>query len=591
MAVREQIRCATSVLNQYEKRRCAVIVSLNLLGAVIEIALIGTIPFCVAVLADRSVLDRLPLVTPDISFESIPDATLLGWMTVTIVVLAACKLLFFFGVQIYIFRTVHRLRIRMSRNLFDAYLHAPWTFHLQNNSSELLRNCTSEISEYIHGVFLSGLSILHGVIMLAAVLVFIIATLPALAILALVVTLGSIALLMLWLRKRLDSAGRSSRLERKHMLAHVQEGLANLVHARLTSSEKWFLARYVQSATTFSLSQVKIALVSRVLPFTVEFVSVMGLMLVVTLLVKEMGSAAAAAPQIAIISVGLLRMRQATSNVASNASRFQFSLPTADSIREHTVEIAREPLSESDNPFQFNTQMQLEGINFSYEPIGEKVLSDVSVTVARGQSIAFIGETGCGKSTLLQVCLGLLKPQTGRLTVDGKNVFADLRGWQNMIGYVPQQVHLLDTSIIENIVLGDSNVDRARLDQAIRIAQLESVIASQPHGLETVVGENGTRLSGGQRQRIALARALYRQPEVIILDEATSALDHQTEAAITGALSNVPWTSTKIIVAHRLSTVQDCDLIVMLKDGRVLDQGAFDELRSRHSSLQTRTAG
>ena len=565
--------------------------TLNVFGALIEIALIGVIPFCIVVLTDSSQLNRLLPAAADINFEGISDATLLGWMTVVIIVLAACKLLFFFAVQIYIFRTVHRLRIRMSRNLFDTYLHAPWTFHLQNNSSELLRNCTSEISEYINGVFLSGLAIVHGLIILVAVLGFIIATLPVFTVLALVVTLGSVGLLMLWLKKRLHAAGRSSRLQRKQMLAHVQEGLANLVHARLTSNEQWFLSRYVQSATMFSLSQVKIALVSRVLPFTVEFVSVMGLMLVVTLLVKEMGSAAAAVPQIAIISVGLVRLRHAASNVASNTSRFQFSLPSAYSIRKHTDEITREPLSESNSPFGFNTQVKLEEIGFSYEPAGEKVLSDLSITVARGQSIAFIGETGCGKSTLLHICLGLLKPQTGRLTVDGRDVFSDLRGWRNLIGYVPQQVYLFDASIIENIVLGDQPVDRARLDQAIRITQLESVIASQPHGLETVIGENGIRLSGGQRQRIALARALYREPEVIILDEATSALDHQTEAAITRALNVVPWTSTKIIVAHRLSTVQNCDLIIMLKDGRVLDQGTFDELRSRHSSLRTRTAG
>ena len=582
------IRRALSVLSTAEKRRCGLIVCLNVAGAMLELALVGAIPLCVAVLSDRTKIDSFPLEELGIQHHSASDAELLFWMTAGIVALAAMKLGYFFVVHRYTLRTVRAMRVRLSRDVFDSCLYARWNFHLQNNSAGLLRNCTSEISEYTNGVIIAGLGVLHGVIVLVAVVLLVIAILPFVAIIALLLTLGSVGGLMLWLRKWLTHAGETSRRERMQMLSHVQEGLGNLVDARLSGKENWFLDRYIRSAAQFSGSQFKIAFVSRLLPYTVEFVSLLGLTVVVTLLARDAGSASAAAVQITGIAVGLVRLRQAASQVAANAARFQFSLPSVESITEHTIKLEKEPVgSHTAEEFRFEHAIRLENLQYSYgtskKPV--PVLDGLCVTIQRGACVALIGETGCGKSTVLQLILGLLEPDEGKICVDGVDIRTNLRAWRSRIGYVPQRIQLLDASIRENIALAEDEIDETRLRQAIDIAQLQSVIAAQPDCLNTVIGENGARLSGGQRQRLGLARALYRQPSVIILDEATSALDHETEAAITSSLNSIPWTATRILVAHRLSTVKDCDSVIILRNGVVNDVGRFDELRQRHTSL------
>src|SRR6188474_1484414 len=248
-----------------------------------------------------------------------------------------------------------------------------------------------------------------------------------------------------------------------------------------------------------------------------------------------------------------------------------------EDMRKRRVPQAR--TYEHDRPLMQST-LACDNVSFGYEGGPPLALDKVSFTIARGQSVGIVGPTGAGKSTLVDILLGLLQPTTGRVLIDGEPLEGRERAWQRQIGYVSQNVYLLDDSLRRNIAFGiaDGAVDEARLAAAVTQARLDEVVALLPARLDTVVGENGVRLSGGQRQRVAIARALYHDPPVLFFDEATAALDNQTEREVTEAIANVHGTRTVIAIAHRLSTVKHCDVLIYLRDGRLAGMGTYAEL-------------
>jgi ATP-binding cassette, subfamily B, bacterial PglK len=228
----------------------------------------------------------------------------------------------------------------------------------------------------------------------------------------------------------------------------------------------------------------------------------------------------------------------------------------------------------------FDNQIDLQNITYSYDNSSQLAVKDISLSLKKGQSIALIGKSGSGKTTLADIILGLLSPQTGDIVVDGKSIYHNLRAWQNMIGYIPQSIFLIDDTVERNIAFGvpDQLLDPERMIQAIKAAQLEELIAQLPQGIKTEVGERGVRLSGGQRQRIGIARALYHEREILVLDEATSALDNETERLVSEAIKSLAGTKTLIIIAHRLSTVEHCDRVYLLERGRLIKSGSYQEV-------------
>ena len=226
--------------------------------------------------------------------------------------------------------------------------------------------------------------------------------------------------------------------------------------------------------------------------------------------------------------------------------------------------------------------VELRGVTFAYADSTDSVLRDVSMVIPQNSTVAFVGASGAGKSTLLDVLLGLLEPTRGSVLCGGRSIQDDLAGWYAGLGVVPQEVFLSNDTLAANVAFGVArhDIDHDRVAEVLRMAQLESVVAELPDGLETIVGERGVRLSGGQRQRLGLARALYRQPRLLVLDEATSALDNQTEHEIAKTLGALHGSLTIVIVAHRLSTVRDADRIVFMSGGRVSSEGTFAEVRA-----------
>ena len=280
--------------------------------------------------------------------------------------------------------------------------------------------------------------------------------------------------------------------------------------------------------------------------------------------------------------VAAFRVMPSANRVLSGIQSVLFSLPAIETLHSQLSLLSPIPAMQQGVPMPFENNLEINQVSFRYPSVEAQSLSGVSLVIPRGTSVGFIGGSGGGKSTLVDIILGLLTPASGTVRVDGLDIQASLRGWQDQIGYVPQSIYLTDDTLRRNIAFGLSadKIDEAAVLRTIRAAQLEQFVADLPKGLDTMVGERGICLSGGQRQRIGIARALYHNPAMLVLDEATSALDSATERAVMQAVSALKGNKTIIIVAHRLSTVEHCDRLYQLEMGRVVKEGSACEMLS-----------
>jgi ABC-type bacteriocin/lantibiotic exporter with double-glycine peptidase domain len=279
------------------------------------------------------------------------------------------------------------------------------------------------------------------------------------------------------------------------------------------------------------------------------------------------------------LAVAAIRILPAISNISGSVNALVFNRPAFESAYDKIVKtglrskhIDKKKNRDVLNKVELQETVVINNIRWKYSDDQPDILSDLNLQIKKGESIGIIGESGAGKTTLADVILGILEPQSGKVEADGRSIYEEDTAWWKMIGYVPQNVFLLDDTIKNNILFGiaEEELDEERLDSAIDKAQLRNFVESQKDGVETVLGERGVRISGGQRQRIAIARALYYDPDVLVLDEATSALDNETENAVIDAINALQGEKTLIIIAHRLSTIEKCDKIVRIENGKAI---------------------
>jgi ATP-binding cassette, subfamily B, bacterial PglK len=342
--------------------------------------------------------------------------------------------------------------------------------------------------------------------------------------------------------------------------------------------------RYVESMSGFFAFKLlpRIATETLLVVFLIGFTSVF---LLFNQDIKELTAV------LSIFSLASIRLIPAFSNLVTGISslkKYSFTLNKLyNDIKEleklekdKSTKVASSDYRKATRELNFSKEIVLDAVTYGYPNASGTALNSISMRIAKGSSIAFIGKSGAGKTTLVDVILGLLVPQSGDIKVDGESVYEDLRSWQNLIGYIPQSIFLTDETIERNIAFGVSDhlIDQERLKKAIKAAQLEELIERLPQGTQTMVGERGVLLSGGQRQRIGIARALYHEREILILDEATAALDNETESLITEAMQSLSGQKTLIIIAHRLTTIKDCNRVYELQKGQIVKEGTYQEL-------------
>ncbi|MFT3858163.1 MAG: ABC transporter ATP-binding protein [Aquabacterium sp.] len=459
---------------------------------------------------------------------------------------------------------------------------------MARNSSEVISGITAKVAGAVN-VLYNVLTLLSSALMVAAVAVAIMFIDPAVAVLATCgfgICYGLVALATRGrLRRNSEDIGR----EQTHVIKALQEGLGGIRDVLLDGSQPLYCDVYRRADLALRKAQGNNLFVGGSPRYAME---AMGMILIGALaywMSQRPGGIGVALPVLGALALGAQRLIPALQQGYSAWA----SIAGNQSALAETIDLLDQPMPphvQDDSPaMQIGREICLEDVRFRYQPEAPWVLNGISLRIPKGSRVGFIGSTGSGKSTTLDIVMGLLKPVQGRLLVDGRPVEAgSMRAWQRTLAHVPQSIYLADASVAENIAFGvpSADIDLARVKDAARRAQIADYIEAQPHAYDAMVGERGVRLSGGQRQRIGIARALYKHACVLILDEATSALDNATERSVMDAIQNLDRELTILIIAHRISTLQHCDVIVRLGDGVILEQGTYAEFCERDASFR-----
>ncbi len=481
----------------------------------------------------------------------------------------------------------HSLKGDLSSKLMKSYLSAPYTLHLTKNSADLVQSVVTFTDRFCIGLVLSLLTAISNAVVIIALVSLLVSTNAAASIGIAAVLLVSLGVLNP-LKERLARWGKNGFDASAEMIRVLNHGLGGLKETRIIGCEPYFETQMAEAANKYSKNMGLADSYANLPRYVVEAVIISFLIVFAFLFVTfNQGNTQNITSIFGIFAIASIRLLPATGNTISCISVIRYNIHSLDSLYAELREAERFEsekkdlsLPQSGTPQQklgFQKQILIENLVYKYPNAETNALNEINLIIEKGHSIGLIGKSGSGKTTLVDVLMGLLSPKSGDISVDGVSVYNKLRAWQNLIGYVPQSIFLIDDTLERNIAFGvpDNQIDRQRVENAIAAAQLTEVIERLPMGLNTAVGERGVLLSGGQRQRVGIARALYHEKEILVFDEATAALDNETENLITDATKALSGSKTIIIIAHRLSTIEHCDRIYRLEQGSVTQSGNY----------------
>ena len=577
-------------LSRRRQRQFQLLLVLMMVCALAELVSLGAVlPFLGVMIAPERVLKN-PLFGAVARAAGIHSAASLVLpftlvFIVAAVVAGAIRLLFLWASTRFAFAAGADL----STDMYRRTLYQPYPMHVARNSSEVVSGITGKIHDCVNALN-------QVLLLLSALLTLATITLALLLINPLVATLASIGFgasygaITLACRRRLHLNSRRVAHEQTQVVKLLQEGLGAIRDVLLEGAQETFCRSYSRADRTLQMARGSSAFIAGSPRYAMES---LGLVLIAALaygLSRQPGGIASALPGLGALALGAQRLLPALQQAFSAwAGIAGFHVSIAE-----TVQLLEQPLPPEAHlpappPLPLSVAMRLEAVRFRYASDAPWVLDGVNLTIPKGARVGFVGSTGAGKSTLLDLLMGLLVPIEGAVLVDGQPLTgARVRAWQRTIAHVPQSIYLADATMAENIAFGVPReaIDLARVRHAAGQAQIAEFIEGGPLGYDTLVGERGIRLSGGQRQRIGIARALYKQSSVLVFDEATSALDNVTERFVMDAIEGLTRGLTIVLIAHRLTTVRRCDVIVEMEHGRTVAQGTYEQLLERSASFR-----
>lgn len=579
-----------TLLNADQRRAARVLLILMFVGMLLEMLGVGLVVPVIVLLMQQD-LSTLPTAFGPVLdlLGPLPRERLMTGTLLVLVAVYAIKSTFLSFLAWRRAQFAYGLQAEFAQRLFAIYIFQPYSFHLRRNSAQLIRNASGELAMWTGNVVMPSLQLLAEGLVLFGLCALLLFVEPAGTLLVVSVLASMVAVLHRKVRQHITAWGRQRQYYEGMRIQHLQQSLGSIKEVKLLGRETDFIRQFNTDVAASGLASQKQSALLQIPGLWLELLGVLGLVGLVFAMMAFGHEPAAIVPTLGLFAAAAFRLMPSANRMLGALQQLRFGIPVGDMLNQE-LNLRAEPLNvgATGERMAFREVIEMESLNFTYEGAPAPAIQDVSLSIHKGESIGLIGTSGSGKSTLIDLLLGLMQPQSGRITMDGQDIHARLRGWQDLIGYVPQTIYLTDDSLRRNIALGVAadKIDDAAVDLALHAAQLGPWVASLPSGLDTPVGERGVRLSGGQRQRVGIARALYHNPEVLVLDEATSALDSATETDVMEAVAALRGDKTIVMVAHRLSTLMQCDRLYRLDHGRLVETLLPADLAHRIDGLE-----
>lgn len=540
------------------------------ISMILETLSIGLVIPLISIISDPKSLSSLPLIS---ELVDLPD----NYSTEIAIIFSIILIIIFFflknmflGYVIYFQNKFTAfLKVELSEKLFSKYLNLPWLFHIENNSSKLIRNTNHEVG-YFTKVVQSFLTLIAEILIIIGVTVLLVIYEPYGAMASGITILISAYILRQFSSQRLLKLGKSRQMYDALVIKNLQEGLGSIKDVQMLERRAYFIDSFYKSAKGLADSNKIFSTLNQIPRLWYEFVAVMAIGVMSSIILLSGNTPQELITVLGLFAAAAFRLLPSVNRATISWQYIKFGLPVIDKLySEFFKNNEIEKTTPNEIKLNFKNSIKVNDVYFNYPGNNKSILDGVTFNLVKGQSIGIIGKTGAGKTTFLDIILGLIKPTKGEVLCDEININSNISDWHKKIGYVPQNIFLTDDTLLNNISFGvdKTEINFVAVEKAIDLAQLRTFVSNLPDGLNTIVGERGVKLSGGQRQRIGIARALYSEPEILVFDEATSSLDNETEISLVESISNLQGIKTLIVVAHRMTTIKNCDLIFEINNG------------------------
>ena len=582
----QTLKKISSLLNPLEKRRAFLLFLMILVMALLDMIGVASILPFMTVLVNPEIIETNMFLNKLYDFSRLFGVKnnqhflfALGILVFLILIFS----LFFKALVTYAqVRFVEMRQYTVGKRLVEGYLKQPYSWFLNRHSADIGKTILSEVGQVVTGGINPLIDLIAKSMILIALVTLLVFTDPKLALIISVTLGGSYWLIFSIVRIFLNRIGKERLKSNELRFLAISQAFGAAKEVKVGGLEQIFVKRFSDPAKSYALTSAYAQIIRQIPRFILEAIAFGGILLVILYLMTKTGSFGNALPILSLYVFAGYRLMPALQSAYSSFTQLTFIGPAIDKLYEDIKNLNYQKTAEDKSKLILNKKISLKNIYYNYPNTSKSVLENISINISAKSKVGFIGATGSGKTTTVDIILGLLEAQKGTLEVDNQIVTnQNIRAWQSIIGYVPQQIYLADDTVAANIAFGveSQNINQDYVEKASKIANLHDFVINElPQKYLTTIGESGIRLSGGQRQRIGIARALYHKPQILILDEATSALDNQTEQIVMEAIKKLGKDITIILVAHRLNTVKNCDIIFKFEKGKLINQGKFEEI-------------
>ena len=561
------------LLDARQKRQMVGIVILMLIGGVLESVGISLIAPVMEIVLQPEAVDQKPYLHFLYTFFHLRSTEqLAGLIMVALVLVFVIKNIFLYFMNVVQLRFVYTNQFATSRRMMINFMKRPYEYYLNADTSVIQRNITSDVNN-MYGLILSVLQLTSEVIVFVCLVVILLSQDAQMTIFIAGLLIVVLMIIKYVIKPVMQRAGRENQDYYSGLYKWIEESVTGIKEIKIAGRENYFINGYADCGAGYVNAVQKYNLYNSTPRLLIETVAIAGMIGYMLCLMQTGVSIRQVAPSLSVLALAAARLLPSANRINTYTTSIAYFEPFFMNVSDHLqAEIHDEDMTYDEHVYRrretveklpLHREISLENISYKYPNTDVYILKEANLKIPVGKSVGIVGTSGAGKTTIVDVMLGLLAPAEGRILADGVEVRAHYKEWLKNIGYIPQTIFMLDSTIRKNVAFGvpDDEIEEERVWAALKEAQLDTYIRSLPDGLDTSIGERGIRLSGGQRQRIGIARALYEDPEVMVLDEATSALDGETEAAIMESINRLHGKKTLVIIAHRLTTIEKCDLV------------------------------